>query len=237
MIKIKKDLTGKVFGEFNDFIVLNRYDEDYIFPNGRMIPQWVVQHVCGEKFIANTQYLKQNKIFCSCMRPKCTYDLSGEYGVGYTFKKEEFWFDLEDYDKIKDYYWWYDSAGYVQAIIGGKHIRLHRLVMDVTNPSLIIDHIQHLTAKEHKIDNRKSNLRIVTSSQNNMNADRTKNNTSGVIGVCWNDLRQCWQAEIQVNKKKIFLGYFINKNEAAEARKKAEEEYFKEFAFNKSNNK
>lgn len=33
-----------------------------------------------------------------------TYDLSGEYGIGYTTKGEEFWFDLEDYDKIKSIY-------------------------------------------------------------------------------------------------------------------------------------
>ena len=32
-----------------------------------------------------------------------TYDLSGEYGIGYTSKGEEFYFDLDDYDKIKDY--------------------------------------------------------------------------------------------------------------------------------------
>ena len=31
-----------------------------------------------------------------------TYDLSGDYGIGYTSKDEEFYFDLEDYDKIKD---------------------------------------------------------------------------------------------------------------------------------------
>lgn len=30
-----------------------------------------------------------------------TYDLTGEYGIGYTSSGDEFWFDLEDYDKIK----------------------------------------------------------------------------------------------------------------------------------------
>lgn len=28
------------------------------------------------------------------------YDLSGEYGIGYTSKGEEFYFDLEDYKKM-----------------------------------------------------------------------------------------------------------------------------------------
>lgn len=33
------------------------------------------------------------------------YDLSGEFGKGWTNKEEEFWFDLEDFDKIKNYCW------------------------------------------------------------------------------------------------------------------------------------
>ena len=39
-----------------------------------------------------------------------TYDLSGEYGIGYTTKGEKFLFDLEDYEKIKDYCWCVDKT-------------------------------------------------------------------------------------------------------------------------------
>ena len=51
---------------------------------------------------------------CGCLKREITsivrkkhntYDLSGEYGIVYTSKGEEFWFDKEDYDKVKDYYW------------------------------------------------------------------------------------------------------------------------------------
>ena len=41
------------------------------------------------------------------------FDISGQFGVGYTSKGEKFYFDLEDYDKIKDYYWYIDAGGYV----------------------------------------------------------------------------------------------------------------------------
>ncbi|WP_368488451.1 hypothetical protein [Clostridium sp. BJN0013] len=34
-----------------------------------------------------------------------TYDLTGEYGIGYDAKGNIFYFDLEDYDRIKDFYW------------------------------------------------------------------------------------------------------------------------------------
>ena len=43
-----------------------------------------------------------------CKEIKNKYDLSGEYGIGWTHNTEhEFYFDLEDYDIIK-YYCWYD---------------------------------------------------------------------------------------------------------------------------------
>lgn len=199
------------------------------------MPQWVVKCICGKTLIAKRQSLKYGYKLCDCIKPKCTYDLSGGYGVGYTNKGEEFWFDLEDYNKIKDFYWWYDDNGYVQAIVGEKHIRLHRLVMNITDESVIIDHIQHPAREKHKIDNRKSNLRIVTASQNCMNSSKRLNNTSGITGVYWSKNRQSWVAEIGINNKGICLGYFANKDDAIKARQQAENKYFKEFSFNKNN--
>lgn len=234
MIKIKNDLTNTIIG---DFIVVNR-EEDYTYPNGRVTTQWRIKHnvcTCGKEFVVKLQYLKNNNITCECMKPKCRYDLSGEYGIGYTSKNEPFLFDLEDYDKIKNFYWWYDNSGYLQTLTHGIHIRLHRLVMGVTDPSIIIDHIQHAVGREHKIDNRKSNLRIVTRSQNNMNSGIPTNNTSGTTGVHWDSTKCRWKAEICVNYNQICLGYFVSKADAIKSRQKAEEKYFKEFSFNKNN--
>lgn len=46
-------------------------------------------------------------------KPKTRYDLSGEYGIGWDSDDNEFWFDLEDYDKIKDISWHKDKkTGY-----------------------------------------------------------------------------------------------------------------------------
>lgn len=233
MVKIKKDLTGMVIG---DFTILNRHEEDYIYPNGRVMPQWNVRHICGRELVVKRQDLKDGKIVCECMKPKCTYDLSGEYGIGYTNKNEEFWFDKEDYDKIKNFYWWYDNVGYVQTLIGHKHVRLHRLIMNITDPSIIVDHIKHPFGNQHKVDNRKSNLRLVTKSQNNINRHKRKNNKSGVVGVYWSKTKQRWKAEIQVNKNSISLGSFIDKNDAIKARQEAEQKYFGEFSFNANNN-
>lgn len=161
-----------------------------------------------------------------------TYDLSGEYGIGYTSDNKEFWFDKEDYDKIKNYYWRFDADGYVVANSGGKNnstIRIHRIIMDVTNSKMQVDHIKH-----NLYDNRKSQLRLVTNGQNGMNKDKPSNNTSGHIGVSFNKKRKMWEAYIRCNNEYIHLGIFEKYEDAVEKRLIAEKEYFKEYAYDYS---
>jgi hypothetical protein len=61
------------------------------------------------------------------------------------------------------------------------------------------------------------------------NGTISKNNTSGVRGVCWNKQKQKWTAYIRFRDKRYFLGGFNTKNEAAEARRQAEDEIYKPF--------
>ena len=186
-------------------------------------------------YLVRTTYLTQN-ITTSC--PNCRisptshdikrynqYDLTGEYGVGITSNtNEEFYFDLEDYDLIKGYTWFVDNRGYLRAT--NTSIRMHDLVMCTDDVTMMVDHIYH-----NKLDNRKNRLRIVTNSQNQMNRDIPKNNTSGVRGVSWHERKQKWIAQIGVDGKLIYLGIFSNKEDAVIARKQAEEKYFGEFNF------
>jgi hypothetical protein len=83
-----------------------------------------------------------------------------------------------------------------------------------------IDHINH-----DKTDNRKKNLRYTTGSQNCMNT-RAK-------GYNWNKKDKKWMVRIMVNNKSYYLGLFHKEQDAMNARKKAEEKYFGEYA-NKS---
>ena len=52
-------------------------------------------------------------------------------------------------------------------------------------------------------------------------------NTSGVKGVYWIKRRNKWEAAIFFKGEKIYLGYFTSKQDAINARKEAEEKYFK----------
>ena len=89
----------------------------------------------------------------------------------------------------------------------------------------MVDHKDKPTSN-NKIDN----LRLATNPQNQMNrVNLPSNNTSGVIGVCWNKKAKKWEAQIRVNKVQKFLGYFINKEDAIKVRKEAEIKYYGNF--------
>lgn len=156
------------------------------------------------------------------------YDLTNEYGIGYTnCSNDVFYFDLDDYNLIKDYTWYLNGRGYVSAYEPKtqKEIRMHRLVIDATKGKQV-DHINH-----NRSDNRKENLRLVSSSQNNMNKSRQSNNTSGIVGVSYYKRDDIYEAHIQVNYKKMHLGRFKNKEDAIKARKEAEIKYFGEYRY------
>lgn len=129
--------------------------------------------------------------------------------------------DLEDVEKVRNYKWSMNGKGYVTS--NTPQVILHRLIMDYPE-DMMIDHINH-----NRLDNRKSNLRICTQQQNNMNRTMNSNNTSGIAGVSWHKGNRKWGAKIQVAGKQIYLGYYQTKEQAVEARRRAELEYFGEY--------
>ena len=160
------------------------------------------------------------------------YDLSGEYGIGWTSNtNEEFYFDLEDYDKIKDYCWM-EHHGYIVTHINlnrkTKEINISRIITECDEDS-IVDHIGH-----NKYDNRKCFLRVTDYFANNKNRTIQSNNSSGVVGVSWHSTKQCWFAHMGCNNHKLHLGYFDNFEDAVIARKEAEEKYFGEYSYDNS---
>lgn len=184
---------------------------------------------CENKHIArgycNKHYIQRkrhNKIFKRTRFDKNEIILKNDYAevVLYDNKRKEIartLIDLEDVEKIKSYKWHLNDSGYTTCNVKGKNIRLHRLIMKVSDDKEI-DHIYH-----DLLDNRKSQLRICTNSQNSMNRK--------VKGYSWEKGRQKWQTYIEINGKRIFLGYFKIKSEAKEARKQAEIKYYKEFRY------
>lgn len=236
MKKEIKDLTGRKFGRLT---VLERGPND----NSRGT-RWWCRCECGKKVLVSRHNLMLGIAkSCSCYQKEKarkngkqnkkynTYDLSGDFGKGYTLKGEEFWFDKEDYDKIKDYCWYFDQKnGYLYTKLPdtNKKITFHRLIMGFPKGKMI-DHIAHEAF--NKYDNRKCNLRICTMKENARNTKLPKTNTSGIKGVYLNKKLNKWCANIGFQRKTIYLGVFENKEDAIKARKTAEEKYFGEFAY------
>ena len=94
---------------------------------------------------------------------------------------------------------------------------LHRAITGARRVE-IVDHKNGDT-----LDNRRENLRIATSTQNNRNiSPGRKNNTSGFLGVGWHVARGKWQASIRVGGKLQYLGLFDDVEAARAARREAE---------------
>lgn len=88
-----------------------------------------------------------------------------------------------------------------------------------------IDHINRV-----KTDNRISNLRLATPSQNTHNATAHKRSKTGIKGVYWDKSRQKWHVEIVRMNKKKHLGRFDSIEEATAVYATASVEYAKEFS-------
>ena len=134
--------------------------------------------------------------------------------------------DTEDYDKVKMYKW-YLSGGYcvTKGIDKNNGIDIYCVIF---NNIHAYDHINN-----DKLDNKKSNLRIITSHQNAMNMSKKCTNTSGVVGVKpQNPNSPRWIAGITYNYKNIWLGSYYNFDDAVLARLKGEVKYFKEYSNN-----
>lgn len=212
----KQDLTGKYFWLLK--VLEKDLEKSKVFKE----TYWKCMCECGKETSVSSYHLKEkNKPTrsCGCLRTikareACKkynkYDLTGEYGIGYTSKGEEFYFDLEDYDKIKDYCWWVNAQGYTVSHIPNstKIIRLHKIVKPC-DENFVIDHIDRNT-----LNNVKSNLRICLQAENLINKSIKSDNTSGFTGVWFDKKSKKWCAEIKVNKRKIFIGRFINKIDA-----------------------
>jgi hypothetical protein len=138
--------------------------------------------------------------------------------------------DDDVFEEISTYTWRLDGAGYPYRswLKKGEYgcISLHRQLMGLARgDKREVDHING-----NKLDNRIENLRICTRAENQRNVRMIRSNKSGFKGVAKHQKSERWRAQIQVNKKQIFLGIFDTPEEASAAYVEAAMKYFGQFA-------
>ena len=159
------------------------------------------------------------------------YILDGDYGIGFVdgFDKDgnpdviEFYFDLEDYDKIKRFTWIGNKLGYIFSIVKTKNILFHNLIMDTIENENIVDH-----GNRKPWDNRKANLRVVSTRENNQNRGLRKDNVSKVTGVSYVKKYKKWRVDVTCDGIRHYYGTFENYEDAVRQRLIGETEWFEE---------
>lgn len=155
------------------------------------------------------------------------YEDAGDIAIFFTRNKKGdengyFIVDSEDIDKVIQYTWYINNHGHIHTYTRGggqnsKGLYLHRLIMNAKPGDLHIDHIN-----QSRIDNRKSNLRFCTVSQNCHNRGLGKMNTSGVTGVTRNGT--LWMAHMKVRRNNLWK-CFPTFAQAVAQRKQWEDQY------------
>jgi hypothetical protein len=138
--------------------------------------------------------------------------------------------DDEDFEWLNRWKW---AAGYFKSSNGYyaqrhetrlKVVRMHRIIMGVTDRKIQVDHINHNT-----LDNRRCNLRLSTVAQNHMNKRKLSNNKSGYIGVRFHHKK--WEAQIMANGMYFYLGCYDTAELASQAYQDASTQLFGEFKY------
>jgi hypothetical protein len=140
--------------------------------------------------------------------------------------------DDADYDDLRRHRWHASKCGDVwYARRGGHCAFMHREIMERMLgrrlvPGELVDH-----ASRDSLDNRRTNLRLSTRSQNGQNATRPvgKSRFKGVCDGTHNRSRP-WRAYITVGGSQVQLGRFTSEEEAARAYDRAALVHFGEFA-------
>lgn len=137
--------------------------------------------------------------------------------------------DDADYALVAPYRWHCMAKGYaarrLRVCEGSAIVLMHRIIMQAPT-DLQIDHING-----NKLDNRRSNLRLVTNQQNRFNQRPRKDNKTGYKGVCWNRRVGKFCAQIHHNHTNMLIGHYSTAIEAAHAYNRKAAELFGEYAY------
>lgn len=135
--------------------------------------------------------------------------------------------DDEDFERVNQYNWFALKAVKKYYAVRNENKSttiMHRFILNA-DKGIYVDHING-----DSLDNRKFNLRTCTNQQNSRNSKKQNNCSSKYKGVCWIKQRNKFLAQICINYKQVFLGYYDDEIEAAKSYDEAARKGFSDFA-------
>ncbi|WP_143322991.1 AP2 domain-containing protein [Clostridium sp. HBUAS56010] len=251
---IMEDLTGKKFGRLTVISRdIERDKQDILLGRKRGNVHWLCKCDCGNQTIssvtgyqlksghtqscgcyASEQIAKRNKKYST----KINEIIETENGIALLDDSgNRCLVDKADYDIVKRWYWRkLDKRGDVSKGYWVTNVKdddkyktsilmIHQVIAQIKygnydHGTMLPDHLSRDTD-----DNRKCNILLKSNKDNCKNRGISKANTSGKTGVSFNKDKGMWTAYITVNYKTIFLGDYVNLNEAINVRKEAEKKY------------
>jgi hypothetical protein len=133
--------------------------------------------------------------------------------------------DDEDFEAVSAVKWYaQQSRVWYAAHKRDRLVYMHRMILTAP-PGMQVDHING-----NGLDNRRSNLRLCSNSQNHANLRKRPETSSRFKGVYWNKARRKWHAQIKVNQCTFYLGLFESEEAAGAAYDRAAAEHFGVFS-------
>ena len=151
--------------------------------------------------------------------------------IGQLLHDKQFIIDDADFDKVKGYTWRAGRGNYVYTLVieeeERRRIFLHRLIMGLKDISWKEKQIDHIDG--NPLNNCRSNLRLATASENQINKKKTRSdNATGNTGITYKDGK--WIATLGYRSHREYLGAFDTKEEAIKIRKEAENVLYGEYS-------
>ena len=225
----KRDLIGQKFGKLTVIDYLGFYAKNNTKTKRHY---YKCKCDCGNEKIASKNALLIGDVkSCGCLQrgtKKGTvlkhkqndfYIYNDIVFVKYSNNDKYFICDLDDWEKLKNYYWADNGNGYASSGIG----YFHRIVTNCP-ANMEVDHIYQVS--NGVCDNRKTNLRIVTKKENTFNKKSISKSKAEHKGIIYDTDREKWRVYISINGRYKYLGRFDSLDDAIEARRKAEIKYY-----------